>query len=223
MSETQTAEATPAEEKPAKIVKQPRTCYCQAFEVYGETEDETFTTGCTQTTKSTFAQGHDAQLVSFLVSSYFDGYKIRQATEQGMVNHDTPESAARTASEALGNKAKYATENAKARLDAKTAREAEKEKKKAERKAEAERKAAEKAAAAEAKKAQPKATGAEVVSTEGQGLPLAEGESRIKVGKFEYNAVIDEDGNAAYVDGKGEQQLVERDGYRLLQEAGTAN
>lgn len=221
----ETGEAASEEIKPAKVGKQPHDCYCQTYEVYGDTDDEVFTTGCNQTTLSTFAQGHDARLVSFLVSSHFDGpYKIRQAGSDGKyINFDTPELAVQSVSQPLANKARAATENYQAKLDLKAQRTKEREDAKAAKAKEKADKAAAAAAAKEAKKNEPKATGAEVVagSHEGERSALQPGEAMIKVGRFEYRATVDGDGVATYVDGKGQAQTVERDGYKLL-EAATA-
>lgn len=216
-----TAEQTP---KPVKAPRVPRACHCQTYEVADPKDaDSVFATGCTQTTGATFAQGHDARLVSFLVDGYFDGYQIRQAlpgeTSSTTVVHDTPADAVKAVSEALAEKANKATLNRKAQRDGvaerKAARDALKAKKLADKEAAAK---AREAAKAEAKAAGPKATGAEVVagSVTGDVAPLEAGQARIKVGKFEYAAEVDDEGNATYVDGAGDKQTVNRDGYRLL-------
>jgi hypothetical protein len=200
----------PAEAKAPKG-KQPHDCLCQSFEVADpKDEDSVFTTGCEQTTKSVFAQGHDARLVSFLVDGHFDGYAIRQVVDGVAQTFPTPADAVAKVSTPLRDKALKATENReardKAKKDAADAREA----KKAEAKAAKEKAAADKAAAKEAAKTDgPKATGAEVVagSEEGDTTPLAEGEVKIKVGRWTYNATIDDEGNANYTDGSGEAQV----------------
>lgn len=225
-------EGTNEQAKPegkAPKVKQARACYCSAFEVYRDgSDDEVFTTGCTQTTYGTFAQGHDARLVSFLVDGHMDGYQIRAVGSDGKhIRFTTPEAAARTASEALGNKAATATANRTVKTQADADKKAEREKAKQERQAAKEAAKAEKAAKAAAAKAEkaaagPKKTGAEVVagSSEGDPAEQPEGTTKIKVGRWEYDAIIDPETEVAiYVDGKGEQVEVERDGYRLLQDA----
>ncbi len=98
--------------KPArtpKVKPEPHRCLCASFELANlatlgkGADEERFATGCQATTASTFAQGHDARLVSFLVSGHLDGYAIRQATPEGtFVVHTTPEDAAKVASPALG-------------------------------------------------------------------------------------------------------------------------
>lgn len=214
--ETEATEA-PAEEKAAPKGKQPHDCLCQSYEVADPKDaDSVFTTGCEQTTKSVFAQGHDARLVSFLVDGHFDGYQLRQIIDGKTTVYAVPADAVAHVSEPLRLKAEKATDNRtardKAKADAKEAREA----KKAEAKAAKEKAAAEKAAAKEANA--PKATGAEVVagSTEGDQTPLAEGEVKIKVGRWEYNATIDDEGNAHYVDGSGEEQVRAPGVFQLL-------
>lgn len=219
----QVEEEVPAEAKPTK--KEPHPCLCGYFEV-GKYEDgneeEVFTTGCQQTTLRQFAQGHDARLVSFLVDGHFDGYTIRFVQGGAVTAFANPGDAARSASDKLGDKAATATINRQVRVEAKAKKAAEREATRAARKAEAEKAKADKAAAKEAAKAQPpKATGAEVAagSQEGDRPAPPEGKVRVKVGRWEYDATIDDNGTATFVDGKGDTQIVERDGYRLLQPA----
>lgn len=225
----QTETAATEEPKAPKVVKQPHVCYCSYFEVGKYTdgnEDEVFTTGCTQTTLGTFAQGHDARLVSFLVDGHADGYTIRRVMGGKATTFDNPGDAARTASDKLGDKAATATINRADKAKAAQAKKDEREKAKAERAAEREKAKADKAAAKEKaaaeKASQPKATGAEVVAGSAEGDPVTapEGTVKIKVGRWEYDAIIDPETEVAtYTDGKGELVEVERDGYRLLQDA----
>jgi len=222
------AEPTAEEAKKPKTSKDPHACLCSLFEVgmFDETEgtpdEQVYNTDCSATTKRTFAQGHDARLVSFLVDGHFDGYSIRMVQDGVATTFATPEDAARVASEELAAKALKATERRnekeqvkRDRIEAKAKATEAKEKEKAE-KAAAKEKAAQEAAEAKAKA--PKATGAEVVAgtKEGDQPDLPEGLVRIKVGRWEYEAEIDDDGVATYLDGKGDEQRMERDGYRLL-------
>lgn len=215
------AEAAPTEGKPTKVAKQPRPCYCQSFELVDpEDTDTTFTTGCEQTTLSTFAQGHDARLVSFLVDGYLDKYQIHGLSGGKTVLYATPAEAAATASDALRDKAEKATANKVAKRNAvqerKDAREALKAKKAEEKEAAKAAKQAEKDAKANA----PKATGAEVVSGSATGdvAPLAEGQVRIKVGRWEYVATQNADGGVTFTNGKGEVETREQgDGYQVLE------
>lgn len=210
----------PAEKAPKKI-KEKHDCLCASFEVVDpqDPQNSIFSTGCDQQTYGTFAQGHDARLVSFLVDGIKDGYYIQQLKDGQPVRFNTPAEAVAQASDALRGKAEKATENMRAKLAAKQELASKKAEAKANREALAAKKKAEKEAAAAAKAKGPKQTGAEVVagSGEGDGTPLAEGQVKIKVGRFEYNAMVDEDGTATYVDGAGATQTVERDGYRLLE------
>jgi sRNA-binding protein len=168
-----------------------------------------------------FAQGHDARLVSFLVDGHKDGYAIQRTVNGSVTRHDTPADAVASISDALRDKAAKATQNAADRQAVKAAKAAEREKAKAERDAAKEKAKAEKAAAKEAEKAAgPKATGAEVVagSATGDVAPLAEGEVKIKVGRWEYNATRLADGGVSFTNGKGEVETREEgDGYTVIQ------
>lgn len=229
MTDTTAPEAAPeTAPKVDKNVAKP--CFCGYFEVGNFDPDvkdedaEIFTTGCSQTTKRTFAQGHDARLISFLVDGYFDGYDLRLVENGVAVTFGTPAEAAARASDALRIKAEKATETRSIKKAAIDQRKQEREAKKVataeakaaakvEREAKAEQAKADKEAA---KAAKPQA---EVVagSQEGDAPELPEGVTKIKVGRWEYNAFIDADtGAATFVDGKGDEQTVERDGYRLL-------
>lgn len=224
---TDTVEPGTTEEQAAKVAEMKpaeasapieRDCACQTFELVGKDDpDEVFKTDCGRTTKSVFAQGHDARLVSFLVDGYMDGYALRRVVNSTASSYATPADAAGTVSEALRNKAATATVNAQAKAAAKAAKAKERADAKQAKQAEKAKAAADKAAK-KAEKAGPKATGAEVVagSAEGDTTPLADGQTKIKVGRWEYNATIDEDGNATYTDGSGEEHVIERDGYRVL-------
>jgi hypothetical protein len=219
------------EPKVEKNVSKP--CFCSYFEVGNFDPDvkdedaEIFTTGCAQSTKRTFAQGHDARLVSFLVDGFFDGYDLRLVEGGVSISFADPAGAAARASDALAVKAEKATAVRRAKMDAAAERKNEREAKKAataEAKAtvKAEREAAAAKAKAEKEAAKASKPQAEVVagSQEGDVPELPEGEVRIKVGRWEYNAVLDADtGAATFTDGKGDEQTVERDGYRLLQNA----
>lgn len=220
MTDTQAPEA----EKPAKTPKVDPTkpCLCQQFEIADpKAPEDVFGTGCEQTTKSKFAQGHDAGLVSFLVKGVKDGYTtIARVVDGVRTTHATPADAVRAISEPLAKKAEAASANAAKREADKVANAEKREQAKATRRAEADKKKAEKAAAAEAKKNEPKATGAEVAagSAEGDARALRPGEVRIKVGRWEYVATQNADGGVTFTDGKGEVQTRgEGDGYTVLE------
>jgi hypothetical protein len=213
-------ETTPAP-KPPKPVVQPHPCLCQTFELFGtetvngEPEEVTYQSECGLNTKGTFAQGHDARLVSFLVDGHRDGYSIRQTVNGNATKFDTPAQAVASISEALRNKAEKATANMKSKQQAKQDAAKEREAKKAARQAEK----AQAAAAKETKKAEAKNTGEVVAgSTTGDVAPLAEGQVRIKAGRWEYVATKNADGGVTFVDGKGETQVrAEGDGYTVLE------
>lgn len=234
VEQTETTEA-PAE-KPAKAKVEPHDCLCSTFLLLDPNEpDAEFDTGCSQTTLRTFAQGHDARLVSFLVAGHFDGYTIAQRQADGtQVAFDGPGHAAATASEALGVKADKATANAQAKVDAKAQRDAAKEAKKAEREAEKAKRTAEKEAAKEAKKAEakpPREVGAKVrqesVVDDGPVVDPQVGDRLIvKVGRGEYEADVvagegDLEGKPAvnYLNIRGEEETRDLELVRVLRRA----
>jgi hypothetical protein len=235
MTDTEQTEAPVAEPTEApKVAKDAlKPCFCSYFEVGNfdpEVKDEDaeiFSTGCTQQTKRTFAQGHDARLVSFLVDGFFDGYDLRLVEGGVAVSFSDPAGAAARASDALRDKALKATENRGLKLEAAKAKKDEREKAKAEKAAAYAKEKAEKAATKEKAKAEKDAAKAskpqaEVVagSQEGDMPELLKGVVKIKVGRWEYDATIDQEtGEASFTDGKGEPQTIERDGYRILQDA----
>lgn len=219
-AESEQADAPATEDKPkAAPVDKSHPCLCQFYEVYNPASaDEVFTTGCEATTKATFAQGHDARLVSFLVDGKGDGYEIRFVKDGVSTGFGTPGEAVADVSNALQTKAEKAWENKQEKVKGAAERKANREALAAKKKAEKDAKAAEKAAAKEAKASGPKATGAEVVagSAEGEQAELQPGQAVIKVGRWEYVAQVDAEGNATYTDGSGAEQTRERDGYQLL-------
>jgi hypothetical protein len=153
-------------------------CYCQNFE-FGtydpETEqDDTYTTGCTQSTARVFAQGHDAKLVGFLVRAELAGEEI-SLVEGGMrTSFAGAVRAAGRVSDALALKAQAQLDAARARIAKAAAREATKTARKS------------------AKAAEPMA----------EVIELAPIEARIKVGRWEYNAQIDRQTRVATYQGK---------------------
>lgn len=208
---------------PAPIAKkkaEPHACFCGAFELNDpadESGESTFTTGCESTTVRMFAQGHDARLVSFLVSGHADGYEIRVADENGNVRKlGGPVEAAALASPALEAKAAKALRNRETREAEKTKRiadrEAAKARREADKKAAKEAKDAEKAAKAQA----PREVPVRVADGSAEGDAVVEGTTRIKVGRHEYDATLDDEGTATYTDKSGAEHTIERDGYRLL-------
>lgn len=221
--ETEAPEAanTATEEKPAKapkVVAEPKRCACSEFEVGDGTDDGTYTTGCEQTTGRTFAQGHDARLVSFLVDAEWDGYPIRKLVEGAQPTTFTgAEAAAGSISEALRQKAAKALANRQAKREEKDAKAKEREAAKA---AKAQEKEAAKAAKAKEKE-EAKAAAKSEDAPKDVPVKVEEhaGPARIKVGRREFDAMIGEDGSAVYTDASNVEQKIERDGYRLLSNA----
>lgn len=221
-------DAAPAEEKPAKAKKvvEERECKCRVFRLIDPKDAATeFDTECTQTTRSTFAQGHDARLVSFLVQGQLDGYTaVRIDGDEGArVQFENAGHAAASISEKLGAKADNALKNA---ADRETA----KELAKAESAARREAKKAETAAKNAAKKAEkanaPKEVKAKVVegsqtgdAKRGPSRPteVVEGESEvtIKVGRTEIPA-LSNGTEVRWIDANGKEQRRPVDTVRIL-------
>lgn len=114
-------------------------CACSTFE-FGTFDpeaanDDTYTTGCKETTARTFAMGHDAKLVGFLVRAELGGEEIR-TTEGGMaICHAGAVGAASKISEALAAKAQAQLDAARARVARKKLAEANKTARKSARRA----------------------------------------------------------------------------------------
>lgn len=204
--------------KPEKVVVPPHACLCQSYRLVGENKDEVYATECGLTTKSTFAQGHDARLVSFLVDGHRDGYQIQQILGDKTVDHGTPADAVRAVSEPLVKKAESATTNMRQRLADKAVKTALREANKLKRKEESDKAKADKAAAKEAAKTEPKQVEVVAGSVTGDVAPLADGQVRIKVGRWEYTATKLADGGVTFTNGKGEVETREEgDGYTVLE------
>lgn len=228
-------EAAANTEKPVKAprVKRepllPHPCLCSVFG-YGDLGDISFDMGCESTTLRTFAQGHDAQLVSALVNAHFDGYSIFRRDGEARVVFDDPGHALSTVSPALANKADSATKNARLKIEAKenrkTEREAARAAKRAEKEAAAAEKAAAKAAEAETKKAATPAprdvpvTVAKAPRADAHvAVPQEDGTKLvlIKVGRLTADAVLSADGTTVtYLDKDGAEQVRETDTVRML-------
>jgi hypothetical protein len=209
-----------------KKVVEPHACACRAWDYGDATDSEVrFDTECELTTKSRFAQGHDAKLVSTLVAAELDGYAIWQRDDaNNLALFRGAFEACASLSEPLGNKALKALQNARDKQEAKDRRVAE-------RKAIKDAKEAEKAKAKaekEAKKAEakpPREVPVQVAegSQEGDGATepteLAEGERvvTIKVGRNEILATLSADGRTvSWRDSKDEYQERPADTVRIL-------
>lgn len=220
-------EAKPEKPKREKKVVEPKPCLCAVFMLLDkEDEDATFTTECESTTLSTFTQGHDARLVSFLVRGQLDGYSIVRTDGEGgsLVAYTDAGHAAASVSAPLGEKADKALVNA-------TERDAKKAQAKIESAERREAKKAETAAKKEAEKAnkatEPKAVAARVAkgSETGDAKPKPtrpepeEGEEAvvIKVGRNEIPATLNaEKTEVRWVDATGKPQVRPADTVRVL-------
>jgi hypothetical protein len=222
-------EGAPEQETPApkpprvkKIVEE-RDCLCRVFRLIDLLDKDTeFDTECESTTKSVFAQGHDAKLVSWLVKGQSDGYTpVRIDGEEGArIQYENAGHAAASVSEALGAKADIALQNAAERETAKALAKVESAKRREEKKAEtAARKVAEKAAAAAA----PRPVKVKVVpGSDTKRQPQRPSDPRdnevpieIKVGRTEISALSDGT-DVRWIDSKGKEQTRPLDTVRVL-------
>lgn len=230
----------PVETKPEKPVKekaQPHPCLCASFLLFDPKDEATkFDTECTATTMRVFAQGHDARLVSFLVSGHFDGYSIAQDQlpgKGGRLVFDNPGHAAASVSDALGEKADKAVANEQAKRDAKG-------KKDADRQAAKEAKAKEKADAKAVKDAAKAAAKAEIkpprdvpakvvpgsVVDSGPIVPALGDKLIVKVGRGEYEADVEAGTDelagklvVRYINLKGDEEVRDVELTRVLRRA----
>lgn len=235
--------ALPTEpEKAPKVVKQPVPCACSRFlladerELKEDEEPPLFDTECKSTTMSTFAQGHDARLVSFLVQGEFDGLTALEDRGGVRLRYDSAAHAAGSISEALAGKADaaiirlHAAQKIKegklaARVAVREAKAAEKLQAKQVREANAAAAKAAKEADKPVKSAAPKKVAAKVVdgSQEGGDGP-ADGFIKIKVGRGEYDAIASEVDNGeggtktvyTYRNLQGEEETRDADTVRVL-------
>lgn len=148
-------------------------CNCRSWEFGefdGDNEDAvSYGTDCRQSTTRVFAQGHDAKLVGFMVRAELAGDEIRHTDGSMSVTFPGAVAAAGSISDALALKAQAQLDAAKARLTKKAATEA--------------RKAARKSAKAAAPAPKPE--------------PINR-KAKIKVGRWTYDALIDNAGVATY-------------------------
>lgn len=194
-------------EKPAKQKAAPKPCFCSRFLLVDESDGDNpaeFDTDCSATTMRSFAQGHDARLVSFLVQGEFDGLKVHENRDGVRYQYDGAAHAVGTISQALADKADAAISRLRVAADAKKAREAERtatrDAKAAEAKKAKETKDAEKAAAKAAKEAEKANKPAKATAPREVGATVVEGSqeggnggfTKIKVGRGEYDAVASE-------------------------------
>lgn len=190
------------ETKTAPAPKSLKPCSCSLWEVGTfDGDDETapsWTTDCSASTTRLFAQGHDAKLVSFLVRGQLDGYELR--TTEGGISITFPDAAAAagSVSPALAVKATNMLRVAKAKIDARIAREAEKANKK------------------NAAATQEQPTEAPTEPTAQALVPVVtnlERPATIRVGRWTYAATITGNGTAKYKTKLGKEMVAGVDTY----------
>lgn len=239
-----TVAANTLAEEPAKAEKvkaKPLPCACSRFLLADEKdvkegeEVPLFDTECSAKTMRTFAQGHDARLVSFLVNGEVDGLSVRENRGGVVYMYDNAAHAASSISEALGGKAEAAIARLKAAQavkdervakqdEARAAKAAEKLAAKQTKDAEKATKAAAAAEAKAAKAAAPREVAAKVVDGSQEGDAPTEGLIRIKVGRGEYEASVSEVDNGeggtkqvvTYLNLRGEEETRDLDLVRVL-------
>lgn len=209
-----------------------RPCACSNFEAHTRNEDpnqiEILGTGCTRQTPRTFAQGHDAKLVSFLVAAELANLDIHSGRNSGVLrSHDGAYEAALAISDALGVKAERAINTQLAKIAKAEARRAEKANRAAERAALAQAKADGKRQQAEDAAEEP--TIDELIEQVDEAIDVADGwigatetataepaVVRIKVGRWEYDAILNDDWSATYTSKSDQVITVDKDAYTLL-------
>lgn len=101
----------------ATTVKSLAPCECSLWEFDLDAErDDDYSTGCTAMTHRTFAQGHDAKLVGFMVRAELAGHEISKRNGGMLVSFGGAAHAASSVSEALANKAEFQLSAALARI-----------------------------------------------------------------------------------------------------------
>lgn len=175
-------------------------CACSTFEAHtGDADDqnaEILTTGCARVTKNSFAQGHDAKLVSFLVQWQLAGHEIHSGRATGVLtSHGDAVAAAQTVSGALAVKAKAAITNRQA---------------KNQRAAEAALKRLGKRHPAPAETEPTEVPAAAAI------IPTGPAVVRVRVGRWEYDATLNEDWSATYTSKSGSPVTVAKEKYTLI-------
>ena len=194
------ATATPAEAMPCMCSKYQ--VVLREYEVGGQPEVETEGTGCTSTTGNEFSPGHDAKLKSLLIRAGVAGHAVR---------YGSLTTSADKAAQGFGfaHMVLAGIEKGKAKAAAKADRNAAK----AERRAAAPRKGKAAPAAASGERVVAVAAPAEAPA-EAPAAPAAE-TVRVKVGRWEYDAVI-VDGDAHYTNAKQLPAVAVKGTYKLV-------
>lgn len=199
------AKATTAKTAAAATAVEATPCLCGKYEVVLEEFDTpngpdytAETTGCNETTGNEFAPGHDAKLKSLLIRAGVAGHAVR---------YGSLTTTADKAAQGFGfaHMVLAGIEKGKAKVAAKADRSAAK----AERRAAAPRKGKAAPAAATGERVVAVATPAEAPAAE-----VAE-TVRVKVGRWEYDAVI-VDGDAHYTNAKQLPAVAVKGTYKLV-------
>jgi len=207
--------------KPETLGTSKTRCACHAYEIeswIGEVPEDGDPndyvqyegTGCTQYTERIFAPGHDAKLKSLLIKAGAAGLEV-VLHDGGVNSHASAEHFAK----GLGFEhqvlagIKRALAKAMARAEKKAAKVEQKLMYNAEQ------------AEAKIKKAQAAAKQSRAPRTQQQQVAEKALETppyTIKVGRWTYQAVIDQKGNATYQTSGGQTKTVKKSGYKLVPE-----
>jgi len=207
--------------KPETLGTSKTRCACHAYEIeswIGEVPEDGDPndyvqyegTGCTQYTERIFAPGHDAKLKSLLIKAGAAGLEV-VLHDGGVNSHASAEHFAK----GLGFEhqvlagIKRAQAKAMARAEKKAAKVEQKLMYNAEQ------------AEAKIKKAQAAAKQSQAPRTQQQQVAEKALETppyTIKVGRWTYQAVIDQKGNATYQTSGGQTKTVKKSGYKLVPE-----
>lgn len=207
------AAATPATEKD---------CLCGAYEIVVEEFDTPdgpdYTaedTGCSARTTRDFAPGHDAKLKSLLISAGVRGLQVRH-NAGGVVHMGSAEVMA--SGFAFSYMVAKGIETGRAKAEVRMNRAA--AKKTAAPKAKTTKQASQERADALTKKMAEKiakaAAPAAPVQEAPAAAPQAAGTTRIKLGRWEYDAVIAANGDAAYTNKQGMAMVAVKGTYKVI-------
>jgi len=214
--------------KPETLGTSKTRCACHAYEIeswIGEVPEDGDPndyvqyegTGCTQYTERIFAPGHDAKLKSLLIKAGAAGLEV-VLHDGGVNSHASAEHFAKGLGfehqVLAGIKRALAKEMARAEKKSAKAQKA--------MAAQTSKEIAKRAAAdAKIKKAQAAAKQSRAPRTQQQQVAEKALETppyTIKVGRWTYQAVIDQKGNATYQTSGGQTKTVKKSGYKLVPE-----
>jgi hypothetical protein len=104
--------------KTTATVKSLKPCECSLWEFNLDVDhDDDYNTGCKEMTHRTFAQGHDAKLVGFMVRAELAGHDVSKRAGGMLVTFGGAVHAAESISEALAAKAEGQLDAARARMN----------------------------------------------------------------------------------------------------------